>query len=70
MNVNVANAKGFVALMHACQNGHDLCALALIKAGANVDHQNAKQWTALMFAAQNGHEQVCSSQLEYVHSFR
>ena len=42
--------------MYAAQNGHDLCALELIRAGANVDATDEEQWTALMFACQNGHD--------------
>jgi ankyrin repeat protein len=42
--------------MYASQNGHDLCALALIKAGANVEHVNNEQWTSLMWASSNGHD--------------
>ena len=37
-------------LMQACENGHEQCALALIKAGAAVDKQGPQEWTALMFA--------------------
>ena len=50
------------ALLWACMNGHEQCALELIKAGAAVDAVENKQWTALMFAAQGGHEQ-CALEL-------
>ena len=43
--------------MFSAQNGHDLCALALIEANANLDHQNPKKVTALNFACENAHEE-------------
>ena len=50
-------AEGFTALMCAAQNGHDLCALAMIEANANLDHQNLKNVTALNMACENAHEE-------------
>ena len=58
------------ALMFAAQNGHDLCARALLEANADPETQTLKGSTALILAAQNGHEQVHSSQFEYAVSCR
>ena len=45
-------------LMLACQYGHDLCAHALLEAGA--DRTKAVDgWTALMLAQDIGHESIC-----------
>ena len=62
--VNTANAKGFVALMHACQNGHDLCARVLLEAGADPNKAVPDGRTALMAACAFGHEQVARVLLE------
>jgi ankyrin repeat protein len=43
-------------LILAAQNGHDLCARALIEANANLEAQQNQGFTSLMLAAQNGHE--------------
>ena len=48
--------------MFASQNGHDLCARALIEAGADLEKQTAKGSTALIFACQNGHD-LCARAL-------
>ena len=55
---NKANAKGFVALMHACQNGHERCAHALLMANADPNKADAEGWVALMYACNNGHLEV------------
>ena len=68
--MNATEEDDYTALMFACQNGHDLCARALLEAKAAVDATDEAGWTALMYAAQNGHEQARSSQFEYVDSFK
>ena len=45
--------------MFSCQDGHHLCARALIEAGAHKDTQTKKGSTALSLARSNGHEAVC-----------
>ena len=52
------------ALMAAAQDGHEQCALALIKAGANVNATEEDDYTALIVACQNGHEQCARALLE------
>ena len=47
---------GRTALMTACVFGHELCARALLEAGADVDHQNNDGATALVLSCQDGHE--------------
>ena len=42
--------------MQACDGGHDLCAHALIMAGANVEHALDDGFNSLLYAAQNGHD--------------
>ena len=46
-DVNLANNQGKTALMVAAQNGHDLCARALIEAGADVNARDKTGATAL-----------------------
>ena len=60
------NNEGETALIKAVENGQDLCARALIEAGANIDHVDNGGWTALMTAAQDGHEAVCTFRLEHL----
>jgi ankyrin repeat protein len=67
-DVELAADNGFTSLMKAAQNGHDLCARALLENGAAVNSQNNEGGTALMFAATNGHDQVRSSHLEHMDS--
>ena len=60
---DVKLAKGEVtALMKASKNGHDLCARALIEAGAAVNHAAGQGETPLMLACQNNHE-LCARAL-------
>jgi len=40
-------------------NGHELCARALLEAGARKDAKTKKGSTALSLARQNGHASVC-----------
>ena len=56
-DVQKTTSKGHMALILACQKGHDQCALALINAKADpekVGHD--ANWTALMCASGNGHK--------------
>ena len=62
--VNAVNNAGVTALMHACNNGHDLCAHALLENGAAVDAVDEAEWTALMYSCQNGHERCTHALLE------
>ena len=48
--------------MSACENGHEQCALELLKAGAAVNHSSNDGRTALMSACLSGHEQ-CALEL-------
>jgi len=48
--------------MFACQDGHEQCALELIKAGANVEAHMNSGHTALMLSCQNGHKR-CALEL-------
>ena len=50
--------------MAACFSGHEQCALALIKAGANVNAAEEDGWTALMHACDGGHEQCARALIE------
>ena len=50
--------------MLSSQNGHELVARDLIKAGADLEKQTAKGSTALMLAAQNNHDRVARALLE------
>ena len=59
-NIEAVKHKGWTAIMFAVQNGHDLCARALIEAMADLEKQTANGFTALMLSAQNGHEQECT----------
>ena len=56
------NEDSFTALMISAQNGHDLCARALLEAGAAVDHAAANGATALMLACAGNHE-LCARAL-------
>ena len=42
--------------MEAAENGHDLCARALLKTGATIAAASIAGETALMKAAKNGHD--------------
>ena len=53
--MDAAQQQGATALMISSQNGHEKCARALIKAGAQVDQLGPEGSTALMFAARKGH---------------
>ena len=54
--INEEKFKGKPALYLAIELGHKEIALALIKAGADVDYQVGKlKWTPLFVAALNGH---------------
>ncbi len=55
---------GMNALMLAARGGHQLVTLALVKAGAEVNHQLENGATALMLAAQHGHLDVIYVLLE------
>ena len=46
--------------MYACQMGHELCAQALIEAGARKDLETKKGSTALSLARSNGHSALCA----------
>ena len=43
-------------MMHACANGKELCALALISKGANCERVAHSNFTSLLMAARHGHE--------------
>ena len=45
--------------MFAAQNGHELCACALLKAGARKDVESNAGITALSLARKNGHSEIC-----------
>ena len=55
---------GWTALMYASQNGHERCALELLKAKADPNKANDQGVTALMRAAKNGHEGCARALLE------
>ena len=62
-NVALAASDGSPPLMQACRFGHEQCALALIKAGANLEAQIISSGhTALMLSCQNGYE-LCARAL-------
>ena len=48
--------------MLTCQNGHELCARALIEAKVDLEKQTAKGNTALILSCSNGHE-LCAQAL-------
>ena len=50
--------------MLSCQNGHELCARALLEAGADINCMPPNGPTALMMACQDGHEQCTRALLE------
>ena len=50
--------------MLSCQNGHELCARALLEAGADINYMPPDGLTALMLACQQGHEQCTRALLE------
>ena len=56
-DVDAVDNKQWTALMAAAQDGHEQCALALLKAGAAVDHAAGNVVTALMLSCAAGHEQ-------------
>ena len=43
-----------MALMSCCQNGHELCARALLEAKADPNKANNNGFTALMHSCQGG----------------
>ena len=65
-NLDRYTYEGDTALMIACQNGHDKCALALIENGADVnaiyveedpwEEEATVYFTALMYACMKGHD--------------
>ena len=62
-NLEATDKEASTALMVAAENGHEECALQLIKAKANLEAATHKGgFTALMFAVENGHEE-CALQL-------
>ena len=58
-NADATENDGRTALMIACGNGHELCARALLEAGAAVDSATNKGATTLKISCQNGHEHNC-----------
>ena len=62
VDVNQMDAEGLTKLMHACLDGNELFARALVKAGADVEKQKPDGFTALMISAQYGHD-MCSRAL-------
>ena len=48
---------GSIALMSSCQNGHELCARALLEAKADPNAENDNHVTALNLACEDKHEQ-------------
>jgi ankyrin repeat protein len=48
------NTNGFTSLMKAAQNGHDLCARALLEAGASLHAKSKDNFTMLMAACLGG----------------
>ena len=53
-NLEFAMDGGFTSLMKACQNGHELCARALLEAGSDRT-KAVNGWTAQVFAEHFGH---------------
>ena len=50
--------------MLSCQYGHELCARALIEAGAEIDKVGPQCFTALMLSASRGHDLCARALLE------
>ena len=50
--------------MFSCLNGHELCAPALLEAGADPNEVTDKGFTALILSGQNGHGQCARALLE------
>ena len=50
--------------MSTVTNGHDQCALALIKAGADIEKPDNQGWTPLMSTVANGHDQCARALIE------
>ena len=58
-NLEATQNEGWTALMYAAQNGHDLCARELLKAGAVVDARQPDGETSLTLSCRGGHE-ICT----------
>ena len=58
--VDPSAGPGWTALMYSAQNGHDLCARALLEAGARRDVKTKAGNTALGLAKRNGHSTLVS----------
>ena len=56
-NVEATKSDGFTALILSCENGHELCARALLEAGADLEAMLPSGTTALILSCQNGHDQ-------------
>ena len=61
---HACESAGYTALMYASSCGHDLCARALLEAGADINYKPPNGPTALMMACQNVHEQCTRALLE------
>ena len=64
VNFKVDIRRGYTSLMLAVQKGHDLCARALLEAGAEIDKARSDGYTALMDACLDGHEQCARALIE------
>ena len=51
---------GPTALMYSCQNGHELCARALLEAGVRVDAVEPNGASGLLIACQQGKVACCN----------
>lgn len=57
--IDIGNAYGETALMHAAGGGHKEVCKLLIAHGANVNARDREGNTALIFAALNDHREIC-----------
>ncbi|TPX67169.1 hypothetical protein CcCBS67573_g07580 [Chytriomyces confervae] len=58
--VDVVDADGLSALLHASVWGHMNVAQLLVSGGATIDARDPKGWTPLMWACSNGHRDLAA----------